>query len=446
MVFINESNNTIATAFNTGLTGIGQYTAEGTIGDSPSSDSSLDVDILKVDLQAGQVLTVDIDALTIGSSLESYLRVFQADGQEIISSEWDYGFDPSLTFTSLTAGSYFIGVSSVGNYYYNPNEDNSGYYGWSSGNYAININVAPNDPPVANFDEIEGWANTTLTFYAWQFLENDSDPNYDVLAINTVVAGQGTKSISLDANGNLLFTPLPGLNKTTATFSYTAKDSFGNVSEPTTVSVKLGALLQGSWRSDRLFGTDQSETIEGKSGNDALVGLDGNDAIFGGAGRDTLNGGYGNDRLVGGADKDLLLIRFAGDTVVLEKFSDSRLKSPDVIRVRPDVDYYSGSYANFNIDAPGEQLNWLSSSPSSLVTDSLRESDIKDLLEVLDPDNNYFSLGIATFQYTDSKGKTRDFLAIDNGVLVDGHRSFSASKDSIIELQGGASFYSISIS
>jgi Ca2+-binding RTX toxin-like protein len=447
MVFINESNNTISTAVDTGLTGIGSYIAEGIIGDNLPEGSPSDVDILKVDLQAGQSLTVNIEALASGSGLSSQLRVFQADGQEMASSDpWNEWDDPSLTFTAPTAGSYFIGVSSDWNYSYDPNAENSsdGYY---QGNYTININVAPNEPPIANADELDGWANTTLTFYASQLWSNDSDPNNDVLTIDTVVAGKGTKSVSLDANGNVLFIPLPGLNKATATFTYTVKDPFGNVSEPATVSVKLGGLLQGSWRSDRLFGTDQSETIEGKGSNDALVGLDGNDAILGGTGRDTLNGGFGSDRLVGGADADLLLIRSGEDTIVLEKYSDSRLKSPDVIRVNPYYDYYSDSfYADINIDALGEQPNWLSSSPSSLVTNSLRESDIKDLLEIFDPDNNYFSLGVATFRYTDSQGKNRDFLAIDNGVLVDGHRSFSASKDSIIELQGGASYYGIFIS
>lgn len=445
MVFINESNNTISTAFYTGLTGIGQYTAQGTIGDNLPEGNASDVDILKLDLLAGQTLTVGIDALTSGVNLESHLRLFQSNGQEVASSYWDYGYDPSLIFTVPTAGSYFIGVSSDWNYYYDPNVENSGY-GDYQGNYTININVAPNDPPVASPDEFEGRPNTTATFYSWDLLWNDSDPNYDAFTIDVVVAGDGTESVSLDADGNILFTPLQGLNKTTATFTYTIKDSFGNVSEPATVSVKLGALLQGSWRSDRLFGTDQSDIIDGKGGNDALVGLYGNDIIFGGAGRDTLNGGLGSDRLVGGADADLLLIRSGEDTAVLEKYSDSRLKSPDVIRVRPYVDYYYGSSAYLNIDAPGEEPNWLDSSPSSLVTDSLRESDIKDLLEIFDPDNNYFSLGVATFRYTDSQGKNRDFLAIDNGVLVDGHRSFSASKDSIIELQGGASYYSIFIS
>lgn len=54
-------------------------------------------------------------------------------------------------------------------------------------------------------------------------------------------------------------------------------------------------LRNGTWKNDKIYGTE---------GGDAINGLSGNDWIFGNGGDDVINGGRGKDFLYGGAGKD----------------------------------------------------------------------------------------------------------------------------------------------
>jgi VCBS repeat-containing protein len=62
----------------------------------------------------------------------------------------------------------------------------------------------------------------------------------------------------------------------------------------------------GSGGDDVLNGTDKSNAIFGLSGDDTLSGNGGNDLLSGGKGSDTLDGGTGNDTLLGGKGSDTL--------------------------------------------------------------------------------------------------------------------------------------------
>ncbi|MEE1610470.1 calcium-binding protein [Microvirga sp. CF3016] len=53
--------------------------------------------------------------------------------------------------------------------------------------------------------------------------------------------------------------------------------------------------LIGSRLADRLYGSDDDNTLAGIYGNDLLEGNDGNDLLIGGAGNDSLSGGFGAD-------------------------------------------------------------------------------------------------------------------------------------------------------
>jgi hypothetical protein len=73
-----ERNDAIPTAIPTGLSSAapGTYIACGVIGDN--NYHALDVDMFKVQVNAGDVLQVDIDAAAFGSPLDSILRIFDA--------------------------------------------------------------------------------------------------------------------------------------------------------------------------------------------------------------------------------------------------------------------------------------------------------------------------------------------------------------------------------
>ncbi|NJR60792.1 MAG: peptidase [Cyanobacteria bacterium CRU_2_1] len=166
-----ESNDTLDTAIATGLTAtnrsvtfdgeIAEHTIETSPGEEITIDGSEDVDLYKVDLLTGETLTIDIDAAEIDSKLlYSQIRVFDANGTEVAKTGFDdyqaapdelfsvFG-DSYLTFAAETAGTYYVGISQIGNEFYNPTQAGSGSgwifpdFGIETGNYTLNLGVTP---------------------------------------------------------------------------------------------------------------------------------------------------------------------------------------------------------------------------------------------------------------------------------------------------------------
>ncbi|MBE9064303.1 DVUA0089 family protein [cf. Phormidesmis sp. LEGE 11477] len=118
-------------------------------------DSTEDVDMYAFDLEAGQTITIDVDgggtgdAGVEGSTLDSILRVFDAAGNEVAISENDgapdevfqANGDAYLQFTATEAGTYYAGVSVLGNTFYDPNVQGSGsgwiFDGFEPGEYRL---------------------------------------------------------------------------------------------------------------------------------------------------------------------------------------------------------------------------------------------------------------------------------------------------------------------
>lgn len=144
-----EQNDSMAQATIVSATaGSVNYTAA--IGDGAAA--AADVDMFRVQLAAGQKLTVDIDATTLSpaSGLDSYVRIFNASGQQVAFND-DVGtaLDSYLEYTATAAGTFYVGVSGYGNAAYNPATAGSGTSG-STGNYRLNLTfatVAPPPPP-----------------------------------------------------------------------------------------------------------------------------------------------------------------------------------------------------------------------------------------------------------------------------------------------------------
>jgi Bacterial pre-peptidase C-terminal domain len=78
---------------------------DGAIGESQ------DVDVFRFDGQAGQQLVIEVLAARYGSSLDSFLTLYNADGQ-IIASNDDSGdsSDSRLEATLPKAGVYYVGI------------------------------------------------------------------------------------------------------------------------------------------------------------------------------------------------------------------------------------------------------------------------------------------------------------------------------------------------
>src|SRR5205085_3286632 len=115
----------------------------GQIGDN--NYKGLDVDLYKVQLNAGDQVSADIDAVAFGSSLDTILRIFDASGRPLAADDDAIGggTDSHLEFVATSAGTYYLGVSGFVNGLYDPLVEGSGRFGNSTGEYTIQIDVGP---------------------------------------------------------------------------------------------------------------------------------------------------------------------------------------------------------------------------------------------------------------------------------------------------------------
>lgn len=225
-----ERNDTMATALATGLNSAqpGRFTACGTVGDNPRVADALDVDLFRFQLNAGDMVHIDVDAEPFGSTLDGVLRVFDAAGIQVASNEDPIGDgeDPHLEFVARTSGIYFVGVSGFGNGEYNPAVEESGNPGlsFSTGPYTIEIEVGPRaqaEPTVVTLGLNEQRSGVGLgvsrlgSITGQAFVDQDGDgvqdpgePGLDGQLIilthqGAFIAFTSTRSIDLNGDGRI---------------------------------------------------------------------------------------------------------------------------------------------------------------------------------------------------------------------------------------------------
>ncbi|MFM8633790.1 MAG: S8 family serine peptidase [Planctomycetia bacterium] len=131
-----DAGDTIATAAPVGIT-TGDLRLSGRIGDG--SFGARDVDLYRVTLAAGQSLVIDIDAQSLAgsSTLDSYVRIFNAAGRQVAANDDASGsLDSYLAVRAMTGGTFFVGISGYGNASYSPTRGGSGRRG-STGDYQV---------------------------------------------------------------------------------------------------------------------------------------------------------------------------------------------------------------------------------------------------------------------------------------------------------------------
>src|SRR5262249_21916269 len=125
-----ERNDTLATAIATGLNSAtpATYIAQGVIGDNKHVAPTLDVDMYRFQLSAGDMARIDIDAFAFASPLDSVLRVFDATGVQVTGNDEPVAGvgDAHLEFVAKTTGTYYVGVSGLANGQYDPAVEGSG--------------------------------------------------------------------------------------------------------------------------------------------------------------------------------------------------------------------------------------------------------------------------------------------------------------------------------
>ena len=169
-----------------------------------------DVDMLGFTVSAGQIVDFDVDTALNGSTgLNSYIRVFNAQGQELASNnngaapgEDTIGIDAYLRYTFSSAGTYYVAVSNSTNITYNPTTgdgDTSGGQN-STGAYQISITGLPNDTD----DTLSEAASIGTVSSGGTTLTGTINPDIDVDVTRfTVTAGQVVDfDIDTDLNGS----------------------------------------------------------------------------------------------------------------------------------------------------------------------------------------------------------------------------------------------------
>ncbi len=168
-----EPNDTIPQAIATDLSSanLGNFFLSNEIGNNPNVAATNDVDIYELQIDAGDRLTIDIDASEFGSSLDSIVRLFDSAGNELAQSDDTpapgeaFTLDSYINFTAPATDNYYVGVSSFANFDYNPFIEGSGF-GFSTGTYDIDIAIQTTGDDNGGFE--------TGDFTAWRTIGDTS--------------------------------------------------------------------------------------------------------------------------------------------------------------------------------------------------------------------------------------------------------------------------------
>ncbi len=169
---LREPNDTLDEAFDSGLgpSGGRSFEASSFIGNNPNVTDTNDVDLISFDLNAGDRATIDIDARVIGSTLDSVLRVFDSEGNQLAVNDDSDGLDSFINFTAPESGTYYTGVSSFANFAYDPSTEGSGLDGFSIGDYDITLSYFPADAD----GDLQNGSFETGTFSSWRTIGDTS--------------------------------------------------------------------------------------------------------------------------------------------------------------------------------------------------------------------------------------------------------------------------------
>ena len=229
-----EFNNTIETAIPVTLTPGNPTTIDGAVDynfltadpEAPLYDASEDVDMYCIDLEAGETVTIDVNANSpesgIDSLLNSVLRVFDSEGNELAASPQvaipddivaGEG-DALLEFSATEAGTYYAGISNIGNNDYDPNVGATGS-GWTirgiaePGAYQLSFELgdsSSNSPINPVFGSLEGDI-IEVSGSGELIFAGDSDDLIDAsissTGSNRIYAGSGDDTLIL-GNGDRL--------------------------------------------------------------------------------------------------------------------------------------------------------------------------------------------------------------------------------------------------
>ncbi len=126
---------------------------------------SIDVDVYNFTLDTDGTVSAEIIAERLDNSslLDSVITIYDEDGQMIARND-DYYSEDSYVELTLTAGTYYVAISSTGNTEFDPNVPCSGEGGTSQGEYDLRLSFLPTLIPGQAVDS-EHMVDTTGTMF-----------------------------------------------------------------------------------------------------------------------------------------------------------------------------------------------------------------------------------------------------------------------------------------
>jgi subtilisin family serine protease len=317
-----------------------------------------DQDWFKVELASGYRYDFALDAAA-GSGLDTYLRLMDSRGTELLVNDDAVGLNSRLSFTASTAGTYFVSAqgysSSVGSYALNMTADSGSLVLVGSNRNDVLVGGAGADQlsGLAGNDKLDGGLGADIliggTGNDTYYVDNTGDRVIEDSAagIDTVIATLSYAltanvekltldgSLAINATGNNLQNTLTGNAANNVLDGGTGADTMaggsGNdiyyVDHTADLVIELSKagtdtvlaavsyvlsrhvenLTLNSPAAINATGNAEHNTLTGNAENNTLKGLAGNDTLFGGNGNDTLYGGLGNDILNGESGLDVFV-------------------------------------------------------------------------------------------------------------------------------------------
>ncbi|MEQ1951638.1 beta strand repeat-containing protein [Mesorhizobium yinganensis] len=273
--------------------------------------------LYRVDLTAGAVLTLDIDATTGGLNTRISLLTSNLD---LLASNDDSGFmvpdsgstgdlDSFLTYTVTTGGTYYIAVLG---------KDTPA---WPGQNYQLHISAAGIRPVESDNDSLYGDSGDDTLWGGGGDDLLDGGAGAD-----TMHGGTGNDMFIVDNAGDVVIEAAGEgtADRVSARASYALQagteiellttTSFAGTAAINLTGNEFAQSIVGNAGANILSGGGGNDILNGGGGNDTLYGGEGDDTIAGGDGNDTLDGGGGTDTMRGGDGDDVFFVD-AGDVV-----------------------------------------------------------------------------------------------------------------------------------
>ncbi len=129
------------------LYGTNEISAGGSIGqDGQIQIGAADIDLYQVNVIAPGTLTVQIGAVVGSSATNVFVRVFDANGNQIAAEDTGPDGQATLTTGELQPGTYYVGVSGTGNVTYNIINGTGAVASAVEGDYTLTIRLDSADP------------------------------------------------------------------------------------------------------------------------------------------------------------------------------------------------------------------------------------------------------------------------------------------------------------